>query len=66
MNNLGIKVSGGTEARPRFANVKTNFIKFQKDETRIIKHERSLKVKHTPNSQSFDCEDYFNSSLIKV
>lgn len=66
MNNLGIKVSGGTELRTRFANVKTNSIKFQKEDTKIVKHERSLKVKHSNNSHSFDCDEFFNSSLMKI
>jgi hypothetical protein len=66
MNNLGIKVSGGTELKNRFTNVKTNSIKFQKEESKAIKHERSLKVKHNSNVNTFDCDEFFNNSMMKV
>jgi hypothetical protein len=67
MNNLGIKVSGGSELRNRFANVKTNSIKFQKEDYRMMKNERSVKVKHNINpNTSFDNDDFFNNSLMKI
>jgi hypothetical protein len=52
--------------RHRFANVKTNSIRFQKDDTKIFKHERSAKIKHSSNSHSFDCDDIFTNSLMKI